>query len=108
AGDATVERDTVRAYFNQVNAAGGINGRKLRLLDCDSAFDPSRAHQCSQRLLSQKMLGIVGWTSPSGEEPETKFLTGQGVPVIGGLPAPAYSGTPLAYPTMARLDLHGT
>src|SRR5581483_7082931 len=45
--DATVERDTVRSYFNQVNAAGGINGRKLRLLDCDSAFDPSRAHQCS-------------------------------------------------------------
>ena len=41
--DATVERDTVRSYFNQVNAAGGINGRKLRLLDCDSAFDPSRA-----------------------------------------------------------------
>jgi branched-chain amino acid transport system substrate-binding protein len=106
--DATVERDTVRAYFNQVNAAGGINGRKLRLLDCDSAFDPSRAHQCSQRLLSQKILGIVGWTSPSGEEPETKYLTGQGVPVIGGLSVPAQFSSPLAFPTMASLTLHGT
>ena len=106
--DATVERDTVRAYFNQVNAAGGINGRKLRLLDCDSAFDPSRAHQCSQRLLSQKILGIVGWTSPSGEDPETKYLTGQGVPVIGGLSVPAQFNSPLAFPTMASLTLHGT
>ena len=106
--DATVERDTVRSYFNQVNAAGGVKGRKLRLLDCDSAFDPSRAHQCSQRLLSQKILGMVGWTSPSGEEPETKFLVGQGVPVIGGLSVPAEFGSPLAYPTMASLELHGT
>src|SRR2546429_269026 len=99
---------TVRAYFNQANAAGGVNGRKLRLLDCDSAFDPSRAHQCSQRLLSQKMLGIVGWTSPSGEEPETRFLTGQGVPVIGGLSVNAQFNSPLAFPTMASLTLHGT
>ena len=106
--DATVERDTVRSYFNQVNAAGGVKGRKLRLLDCDSAFDPSRAHQCSQRLLSQKVLGMVGWTSPSGEEPETKFLTGQGVPVIGGLSVPSQFNSPLAYPTMASLELHGT
>ncbi|HYT40438.1 MAG TPA: ABC transporter substrate-binding protein, partial [Acidimicrobiia bacterium] len=106
--DATVERDTVRSYFNQVNAAGGVKGRKLRLLDCDSAFDPSRAHQCSQRLLSQKILGMVGWTSPSGEEPETKFLTSQGVPVIGGLSVPSQFNSPLAYPTMASLELHGT
>jgi branched-chain amino acid transport system substrate-binding protein len=106
--DATVERDVVRSYFNQVNAAGGVKGRKLRLLDCDSAFDPSRAHQCSQRLLSQKILSVVGWTSPSGEEPETKFLTGQGVPVIGGLSVPAQFSSPLAYPTMASLELHGT
>jgi branched-chain amino acid transport system substrate-binding protein len=78
------------------------------LLDCDSAFDPSRAHQCSQRLLSQKILGIVGWTSPSGEEPETKYLTSQGVPVIGGLSVPAQFSSPLAFPTMASLTLHGT
>ncbi|MCA1845075.1 MAG: ABC transporter substrate-binding protein [Actinobacteria bacterium] len=106
--DATVERDTVRAYFNSVNATGGINGRKLRLLDCDSAFDPSRAHQCSQRLLSQKILGIVGWTTPIGEEPETKYLTSQGVPIIGGLSVPAQFSSPLAFPTMASLTLHGT
>jgi branched-chain amino acid transport system substrate-binding protein len=106
--DATVERDTVRAYFNQVNAAGGVKGRKLRLLDCDSAFDPSKAHQCSTRLLSQKILGMVGWTSPSGEEPETKFLTSQQVPVIGGLSVPSQFQSPFAYPTMASLELHGT
>ena len=44
--DATIHRDTVRAYFNEVNAAGGVNGYKLQLIDCDSGFDPTRAHQC--------------------------------------------------------------
>src|SRR2546429_7019296 len=32
--DSTVERDAVRAYFNKVNDAGGVNGYKLRLIDC--------------------------------------------------------------------------
>lgn len=106
--DASVHRDTVRAYFNQVNAAGGVKGRKLRLLDCDSGFDPSRAHQCSLRLLSQKILGIVGWISASGEEAETKFFTGEGVPMIGGLSVPAEFNSPMAFPTTASLLVHGT
>src|SRR5436305_11571939 len=80
--DATVERDTVRAYFDMVNAQGGVNGHKLVLLDCDSGYDPSRAHQCSQQLLSQQVFAIVGPLSVSGEQAETQFFTQQGVPMI--------------------------
>src|SRR5581483_12154674 len=49
--DATVERDTVRSYFDLVNANGGVDGYKLRLIDCDSKYDPSAAHQCAQKLI---------------------------------------------------------
>ncbi|MFN2614386.1 MAG: ABC transporter substrate-binding protein [Actinomycetota bacterium] len=106
--DATVERDTVRAYFNKVNAAGGVNGYKFRLIDCDSAFDPSRAHECAQRLISQGVLAIVGWLSPMGEDNEVQYFTQQGIPVVGGLGTPHEYTSPLSFPTTANLLTFGT
>jgi branched-chain amino acid transport system substrate-binding protein len=106
--DATVERDTVRSYFNLVNAQGGINGYKFQLIDCDSKYDPSSAHQCAQKLISQGVLAIVGWLSLSGEQNETAYLTGQGVPIIGGLGVPSEYQSPLSYPTTPSLVTQGT
>jgi branched-chain amino acid transport system substrate-binding protein len=106
--DATVERDTVRSYFDLVNSQGGVNGYKFQLIDCDSKYDPSSAHQCAQKLISQNVLAIVGWLSLSGEQNETPFLTGQGVPVIGGLGVPAEFQSPLSYPTTPSLVTDGT
>jgi ABC-type branched-subunit amino acid transport system substrate-binding protein len=106
--DATVERDTVRSYFNMVNAQGGVNGYKFQLIDCDSKYDPSSAHQCAQKLISQGVLAIVGWLSLSGEQNETPYLTGQGIPVIGGLGVPSEYQSPLSFPTTPSLVTEGT
>jgi branched-chain amino acid transport system substrate-binding protein len=106
--DATVERDTVRSYFDLVNSQGGVNGHKLQLIDCDSKYDPSAAHQCAQKLISQGVLAIVGWLSLSGEQSETPYLAQQGVPIIGGLGVPAEYQTPLSYPTTPSLVTDGT
>jgi branched-chain amino acid transport system substrate-binding protein len=106
--DATVERDTVRAYFNMVNAQGGVNGYKFQLRDCDSAYDPTQAHQCSTRLVGQGVLAMVGWLSVSGEQPETSYLTQQGVPIIGGLGVPAEFSSPLSFPTAVNFVRYGT
>ncbi|HEY2353572.1 MAG TPA: ABC transporter substrate-binding protein [Gaiellaceae bacterium] len=106
--DATVERDTVRSYFDLVNSQGGANGYKFRLLDCNSAYDPSTAHQCSQKLMSEGVLAMVGSLSLSGEQPETQYLTQQGVPVIGGLGVPSEFASPLSFPTTPSLVTDGT
>jgi branched-chain amino acid transport system substrate-binding protein len=106
--DATVERDTVRSYFNLVNSQGGINGYKFQLIDCDSKYDPSSAHQCAQKLISQGVLAIVGWLSLSGEQNETGYLASQGVPVIGGLGVPSEYSSALSYPTTPSLITQGT
>lgn len=105
--DSTVERDVVRAYFAKVNDAGGVNGYKLRLIDCDSAYDPTQAHQCTLRLLAQGVLAFVGNNSVSGEEPETKYLTQQGVPIVGGLGVPAEFNSPISYPVVASFVRDG-
>jgi branched-chain amino acid transport system substrate-binding protein len=106
--DATVERDTVRSYFNLVNSQGGVNGYKFQLIDCDSKYDPSSAHQCAQKLISQGVLAIVGWLSLSGEQNEAPYLTQQGVPIIGGLGVPSEFQSPLSYPTTPSLVTAGT
>jgi ABC-type branched-subunit amino acid transport system substrate-binding protein len=101
--DATVGRDTVRAYFNEVNAAGGVNGHRLSLVDCDSAFDPTRGHQCSERLANSGILAMVGWLTPSSEEAETQYLTQRGIPIFGGLGVPAEFQSPLSFPVTSNL-----
>src|SRR6266566_2328500 len=106
--DATVERDTVRSYFDLVNSQGGVNGYKLRLLDCDSKYDPSSAHQCAEKLMSQGVLAIVGWLSLSGEQNEAGYLASQGVPIIGGLGVPSEYSSSLSYPVTPSLITDGT
>jgi ABC-type branched-subunit amino acid transport system substrate-binding protein len=106
--DATTERDTVRAYFNEVNASGGVNGYKLQLVDCDSGYDPQLARQCSNRLISQGILAVVGWTSVNGEEPETPYLASKGIPIFGGLGVPSEYTTSLAFPQSAAFLTYGT
>ena len=96
--DATVGRDAVRAYFDEVNAAGGVNGHHLRMVDCDSAFDPTRGHQCSERLAGAGILAMVGWLAPSSEGAEAQYLTQRGIPIFGGLGIGAEFGSPLSYP----------
>jgi branched-chain amino acid transport system substrate-binding protein len=112
--DATVERDTVRAYFDQINAAGGVNGNKLQLIDCDSQFNPSAAHSCALKLLSEGVLAIVGWTSVSGENNEAPFLDTQtsscpqcGIPIFGGLGVDAEFQSPLSFPVADPLGRQG-
>jgi len=41
------------AYFKYVNAHGGVNGRKIKYLYLDDAYDPSRTVQLTRQLVEQ-------------------------------------------------------
>jgi ABC-type branched-subunit amino acid transport system substrate-binding protein len=106
--DSSVERDTVRAYFAKVNAAGGVNGRKLVLQDCDSQYDPASTQRCAVEMANQHVLAIVGWTAPKAEDQVINFLAapesqgGAGIPVVGGLGTPNEFKWPISFPTSAN------
>lgn len=106
--DSSVERDTVRAYFSKINAAGGINGRKLVMIDCDSRYDNVAAHTCSSGMVSSNVLAIVGWTAPKGENDEVRFLVNNGIPIIGGLGTPEEYNYHLSYPVSVPFTRIGT
>src|SRR5258708_17226918 len=86
--DSSVERDTVRAYIQAVNQSGGINGRQVEYVWCDSKYDASSAHSCAQQMIAQNVMAVVGLTAPLGENNEIRTLTAAGIPVIGGACTP--------------------
>src|SRR3954466_14508802 len=43
-----------RAYFDRVNAQGGVNGRKIVLESIDDGFDPKRSVENAKKLIDEK------------------------------------------------------
>src|SRR6266576_3305308 len=42
---------TEAAYFNKINAEGGINGRKITFISYDDAFSPPKAVEQARKLV---------------------------------------------------------
>src|SRR5262249_47996109 len=47
-----------RAYFESVNEAGGVHGRKLRLVAADDSYDPAKADECFKHLQNQNVFAM--------------------------------------------------
>lgn len=47
-----------KAYFAMVNDAGGVDGRKLKLLAYDDSYDPAKTEACFNRLMEQKVFAL--------------------------------------------------
>jgi branched-chain amino acid transport system substrate-binding protein len=47
-----------KAYFAMVNDAGGVDGRKLKLLAYDDSYDPAKTEVCFNRLMEQKVFAL--------------------------------------------------
>lgn len=55
------ERRGIEMAIEEVNAAGGIHGRKVELVSYDDQFNPAKAVSFGQRLIrSDKVVGIIG------------------------------------------------
>ena len=105
--NSDVERDTVRAYFNKVNAAGGINGRKLSLLPCDGYYDNVHSQQCATTMFDNKVLATVGNTFPGAENGIAAYLNKQGIPNVGGLGVPNEYNNSLSFPVSPSFSFAG-
>ena len=47
-----------KAYFDMTNDAGGVDGRKLKLISYDDSYDPAKTEACFNRLLEQKVFAL--------------------------------------------------
>ncbi len=47
------------SYVESVNAAGGINGRKLNVIQLDDAYNPAKTVEQSRRLVERELVALV-------------------------------------------------
>lgn len=63
AGFGKQSRNGMQLRVEEINEQGGINGRKLKLLVEDDAYDPRKAVLAAQKLVNQdKVFAVVGHT----------------------------------------------
>ncbi|MGW4688658.1 ABC transporter substrate-binding protein [Streptomyces sp. NPDC004244] len=72
-----------KAYEDWVNASGGINGHKLRVLTCNEKNTPSGAADCARKAIAEKAVAVVGSYSQHGRAFMAP-LEVEGIPFIGG------------------------
>lgn len=95
-----------KAYFDYVNARGGVQGRKINLIVLDDQYQPAYAQQQMRLLVQQYNIFAVigGYGTPTflAQEP---FLKDQDVPVIAFSAQSSQLGTmatPNAYMTFVN------
>lgn len=87
-----------QAYARWVNANGGLDGRKLKVITCNDHNDPVGAADCARKAVDMEVAAVVGSYSQHGQS----FLSPlqvAGIPYIGGygITNEEFS-SPLSYP----------
>jgi len=75
------------AYFSMLNAKGGINGRTVKWITKDNAFDPQQTVQIARQLIGQeKVVAIVAPNGTAQSEAAFPFVLQQSkVPLLNDL-----------------------
>nr|BAL59940.1 extracellular solute-binding protein [Candidatus Acetothermum autotrophicum] len=84
------------AYYNYVNdVLGGVNGRKIRFIACDDAFDPTKTVACVKKLVEEdKVFAIVNSLGTVPHAAVMEYLVKNNVPVV----SPHANYTPFSKP----------
>ncbi len=72
------------AYFNALNKAGGINGRKIKLVSLDDGYEPDRAKANTEKLINdEKVLALFGYVGTPTSNASLPVFTKAKVPFVG-------------------------
>jgi ABC-type branched-subunit amino acid transport system substrate-binding protein len=77
-----------QAGADAINAAGGVKdpaggaAHPIEIVACDDAFDPNTAAACGRKMVSEKVLALIGNVSPHGDI-YGPLVYAAGIPVVG-------------------------
>jgi ABC-type branched-subunit amino acid transport system substrate-binding protein len=71
------------AYFQQVNAAGGVNGRKIELRSLDDGYESDRAAANTRKLLDDGVFLLFGYVGTPTSNASKPIFTAAKVPFVG-------------------------
>jgi branched-chain amino acid transport system substrate-binding protein len=74
---------TQEAYFNMINAEGGINGRKIKFISYDDAYSPPKAVEQARRLVeSDEVLLVFSPLGTASNSATQKYFNAKKVPQL--------------------------
>lgn len=99
------------AFFEQLNARGGVNGRKVDFVTCDDREEGGQNRQCAENLINAEVFAFVA--NNSRVHFGAKQIDAAGVPDVGGFPVGyEYFKYPHLFPlyaaTMGHYPRNGT
>lgn len=80
------------AYIDMINEQGGINGRKLKLVDYDDSYDPEKAPACFARLQKDKVFAAGFFVGTPTAAKYVPLAEENKIPVVG-----LFTGAQLLY-----------
>lgn len=80
----TEMRESITAYFEQINKNGGINGRKLELLSLDDGYETDRAVANTKKLIQdEKVFALLAFYGSSPTTAAMEVFSSAKVPLVG-------------------------
>jgi branched-chain amino acid transport system substrate-binding protein len=74
----------IKAYFDHINALGGVNGRKLTLVTADDGYEADRAAENTRKLIqADQVFALLGYVGTSTTAAALPILTEFRVPLVG-------------------------
>jgi ABC-type branched-subunit amino acid transport system substrate-binding protein len=72
-----------KAYFAMINDAGGVDGRKLKLITYDDSYDPAKTEACFTRLMEQKVFALGFFVGTPTAVKYIPMAESNKIPVVG-------------------------
>ena len=72
-----------QAYVSKINSEGGVNGRKIKLIQYDDAYNPGKALELTRKLVEQdEVLCIFQTVGTATNNAIHKYLNGRQIPQL--------------------------
>ena len=90
---------SIGAYFEKINAEGGINGRKIKFISLDDGYNPAKTVEQARKLVEEDEVLLL--FQPLGTPPNSaihKYMNQKKVPQLFVATGATKWGDPKAYP----------
>ena len=74
----------MKAYFEEVNAKGGINGRKIKFVSANDDYEPDRTVDCTLNMIeTEKVFCLAGYVGTPTTKAALPILQEMKIPLVG-------------------------
>ena len=87
-------RRGIESAFQEVNAKGGVNGRRLELKFMDDAYEPEAAISNTKKLIEERVFALIGAVGTPTSRSATPVAAAEGIPYVAPFTGAAFLRDP--------------